>query len=99
MHTSAVLLSLATLVVGQKINVYNAKDVGLSQHTIYMPESTPSGKIPVLLWASGGCMREGMSTALFTTLVADVIHSRTSNILKVAQHIAQPFERWLREEL
>jgi hypothetical protein len=57
MLSSLTVLSLAALSAAQ--NVYNAKSDGLSQHTIYMPST--SGKIPVLVWSSGGCMRDGKS--------------------------------------
>ena len=51
-------LSLAVVSAAQEINVYNAKDDGLSQHTIYMPENA-TGKIPVMVWGSGACARDG----------------------------------------
>jgi hypothetical protein len=51
------LLSFAALSAGQAIDVYSGKSAGLSQHTIYMPKT--SGKIPVLVWSSGGCIRDG----------------------------------------
>jgi hypothetical protein len=57
MRSSLTILSLAAFSVAQDISVYSARADGLSQHTIYMPK-TP-GKIPVLVWSSGGCMRDG----------------------------------------
>jgi hypothetical protein len=62
MLSSLTLLSLAALSAAQK--VYSAKDDGLSQHTIYMPD-TP-GRIPVLVWSSGGCIRDGRFCGVVT---------------------------------
>jgi hypothetical protein len=52
---SLAVLSLAVFAAAQK--VYSAKEDGLSQHTIYMPDT--AGKIPILVWSSGGCIRDG----------------------------------------
>jgi len=56
MRGSFLVLPLAAICTAQ--NVFSGKADGLSQHTIYMPESSP-GKIPVLIWSSGGCQRDG----------------------------------------
>jgi hypothetical protein len=64
---SLAILSLAVLAAGQK--VYSAKEDGLSQHTIFMPD-TP-GKIPVLVWSSGGCIRDGKLCGAFKILCRD----------------------------
>jgi hypothetical protein len=55
---SKIALLLAAISTAQNINVYSGKDDGLSQHTVYMPTDV-KGKVPVLIWASGGCAREG----------------------------------------
>jgi len=57
MHISLTLLSFAALSAGQAIEVYSGKSDGLSQHTVYMPKTT--GKVPVMVWSSGGCIRDG----------------------------------------
>jgi len=57
MFRSLAVLALAALSAAQGIDTYNAKSDGLSSHTIYMPKG--SGKVPVLVWSSGGCMKDG----------------------------------------
>jgi len=59
MRGSLAILSFVASAAGQGIEVYSGKADGLSQHTIYMPKT--SGKVPVLVWGSGGCMRDGGS--------------------------------------
>jgi len=56
MRGTLAVLSLTAISAAQ--NVYSGKADGLSAHTIYMPTNAP-GKIPVLIWGSGGCIREG----------------------------------------
>jgi hypothetical protein len=58
MRNHLAILSLTAISAAQ--NVYSGKADGLSAHTIYMPTNAP-GKIPVLIWGSGGCMRDGKS--------------------------------------
>jgi len=57
MRLSITSLLLASVAVAQESNVYSGKADGLSQHTIYMPAT--KGKVPVLVWSSGGCIRDG----------------------------------------
>jgi hypothetical protein len=58
MLSSLAILSLVALSAAQAIQPYSGKDDGLSQHTIYMPNT--QGKVPVLVFSSGGCFRDGM---------------------------------------
>jgi hypothetical protein len=61
MRGSLAILPFAAFSASQQIDVYSGKSDGLSQHTIYMPKT--SGKIPVLVWGSGGCMRDGKGSS------------------------------------
>lgn len=56
MRGPLIILSLTAISAAQ--TVYSGKAEGLSSHTIYMPTNAP-GKIPVLIWGSGGCQRDG----------------------------------------
>ncbi|KAK3995046.1 hypothetical protein QBC44DRAFT_390324 [Cladorrhinum sp. PSN332] len=43
----------------------------LSSHTIYLPQSVPSGsRLPILLWGNGGCSANGLSFRPFLTQLA-----------------------------
>jgi hypothetical protein len=65
MHVLLAVLALPALLAAQDVNVFDAKSEGLSSHTIYAPKS--AGKIPVLVWSSGGCIRDGISSTLSTS--------------------------------
>jgi hypothetical protein len=70
MRRSLAILSLVAGSASQQINVYSGKADGLSQHTIYTPKT--SGKIPVLVWSSGGCIRDGkVSSCVVNTQCAN----------------------------
>jgi hypothetical protein len=58
MRSFLAILSLVGLSVSQTIETYSGKDDGLSQHTIYKPNTKE--KVPVLVFSSGGCFREGI---------------------------------------
>jgi hypothetical protein len=70
MFTSLALASLTAIATAQ--SVYSGKADGLSQHTIYMPTNAP-GKIPVLIWGSGGCQRDGMFHSSHVLVVMDLL--------------------------
>ncbi|RDI83005.1 hypothetical protein Vi05172_g7022 [Venturia inaequalis] len=45
-------------------------DPTLPDHTIYVPESPPPGKLPVIVWGNGFCMKAGTMFANFLNEVA-----------------------------
>lgn len=45
-------------------------DPGLPNHTIYVPNGTPSTTLPVLLWGNGACGANGLAFQNFLTQVA-----------------------------
>jgi len=61
MRGSLAILSFVAFSASQQIDVYSGSADGLSQHTIYMPKTT--GKIPALVWGSGGCFRDGKGSS------------------------------------
>jgi hypothetical protein len=45
-------------------------DLTLANHTIYVPENPPPGKMPVIIWGNGFCMAAGTMFANFLNEIA-----------------------------
>jgi hypothetical protein len=53
-----------------KYKAHFLDDPSLANHTIYVPENPPPGKLPVIIWGNGFCMAAGTMFANFLNEIA-----------------------------
>ena len=53
---------------GRAVTIQN--DPTLSRHTVYRPDLSVDGKLPVVAWGNGGCSANGLDQAEFLTEIA-----------------------------